>query len=87
MMRIFAPQIAQREVGVHWVDCFIKQHPDKLISEWTTGMDNNRHKADSGRKYSLYFDLLRDKIDQYHIEARHIYNMDEKGFMLGAVGC
>ena len=49
-------------------------------------MDNSRHKADSGRKYSLYFDLLREKIEQYHIEPRHMYNMDEKGFMLGVVG-
>jgi hypothetical protein len=27
-----------------------------------------------------------EKIDQYQVEARHIYNMDEKGFMLGVVG-
>jgi hypothetical protein len=49
-------------------------------------MDNSRHKADLGRKYSLYFNLLREKIDQYHIEARYMYNMGEKGFMLGVVG-
>jgi hypothetical protein len=49
-------------------------------------MDNSRYKADSGRKYSLYFDLLHEKIEQYHIEPRHMYNMDEKGFMLGVVG-
>jgi hypothetical protein len=49
-------------------------------------MDNSCHKADSGSKYSLYFNLLRKKIDQYHVEERHIYNMDEKGFMLGVVG-
>jgi hypothetical protein len=64
----------------------LHRYPDKLISKWTTGIDNNRHKADSGRKYSLYFDLLREKIDQYHVEARYIYNMDEKGFMLRVVG-
>ena len=62
MIRIFASQIAQRELGVHWVDRFVQRHPDQLISEWTTAMDNSRHKADSGRKYSLYFDLLRDKL-------------------------
>jgi hypothetical protein len=45
-------------------------------------MDNSRYKADSGRKYSLYFDLLHEKIEQYHIEPRHMYNMDEKGFSL-----
>jgi hypothetical protein len=49
-------------------------------------MDNSCHKADSGSKYSLYFNLLREKIEQYHVEPRHTYNMDEKGFMLGVVG-
>jgi hypothetical protein len=50
-------------------------------------MDNNRHQADSGAKYSLYFGLMRDKITQYSIEARHTYNMDEKGFLIGITGC
>jgi hypothetical protein len=49
-------------------------------------MGNNHHKADLGRKYSLYFYLLRKKIVQYQVEARHIYYMDEKGFMLGTIG-
>jgi hypothetical protein len=64
----------------------VKRYPDELIARWATDMDNNRHKSDSGRKYSLYFDLLRNKIVQYHVNARHTYNTDEKGFMLGAVG-
>jgi hypothetical protein len=50
-------------------------------------MDNSCHKADSGKKYSLYFDLLYKKIEHYHIEAHHIYNMDEKDFTLGVIGC
>jgi hypothetical protein len=86
MIQNFASQIAQRELGVHWLDRFVQRHPDKLISKWITGMDNSRHKADSGRKYSLYFNLLHEKIDWYHVEPCHIYNMDEKGFMLGVVG-
>jgi hypothetical protein len=86
MIRNFASQIAQRELGVHWVDRFVKRYPDQLISKWTTAMDNSRHKADSGSKYSLYFNLLREKIEQYHVEPCHTYNMDEKGFMLGVVG-
>jgi hypothetical protein len=54
-----------------------------LIPRWTAGIDRNRHAADSHHKYELYFSLLRDKIDQYQIEARHTYNMDEKGFLIG----
>jgi hypothetical protein len=86
MIRNFASQIAQRELGVHWVDRFVQRHPEQLISKWTTAMDNSRHKADSASKYSLYFDLLSKKIEQYRVEPRHTYNMDEKGFMLGVVG-
>jgi hypothetical protein len=75
MIRNFASQIAQRELGVHWVDRLIQRYPEQLISKWTTAMDKSRHKADSESKYSLYFNLLREKIDQYHVEARHVYNM------------
>ena len=46
-------------------------------------MDSNRHQADSGAKYILYFKLLQQKISQYGIEPRHTYNMDEKGFLIG----
>ena len=46
-------------------------------------MDSNRHNADLEAKYSLYFSLLQQKINQYSIKSRHIYNIDEKGFLLG----
>ena len=47
------------------------------------GLDHNRSRADSAFKYSLYFELLRKKIEQYEVEPQHIYNMDEKGFLIG----
>jgi hypothetical protein len=49
-------------------------------------MDANRHQANSGAKYSQYFDLLHQKISQYDVEPRHTYNMDEKGFLIGIIG-
>lgn len=45
-------------------------------------MDTNRHNADSYTKYELYFDLLQAKITRYNVDAEHIYNIDEKGFMI-----
>jgi hypothetical protein len=45
-------------------------------------MNSNRHKADSEEKYHLYFRLLHSKINQYYIEPRHTYNIDEKGFLI-----
>jgi hypothetical protein len=45
-------------------------------------MDKERHKADLALKYSLYFDLLRRKMEEYGIKPWLIYNMDEKGFLI-----
>ncbi len=34
----------------------------------------------------MYFEHLGGKIDFYEVEPEHTYNMDEKGFLIGAVG-
>jgi hypothetical protein len=49
-------------------------------------MDSNRHNAESGYKYKLYFELLQQKITQYNIKPEHTYNIDEKGFAIGVLG-
>ena len=85
-IRNFASVIAKELVSESWVTRFINRHSIHLISQWTTGMDANRHQADSGDKYSLYFNHLSDKIKEYDIEPRHTYNMDEKGFLIGVIG-
>jgi hypothetical protein len=46
-------------------------------------MDRNRVKANSEHSYRHYLKLLHEKIRQYDVEPRHIYNMDEKGFLAG----
>jgi hypothetical protein len=83
MIQNFAASIARTSVSMTWVDQFIKRNSSELISCWTVGIDASRHNADSRAKYSLYFDLLQQKISEYSIESRHTYNMDEKGFLLG----
>jgi hypothetical protein len=39
-------------------------------------MDSNRHNAESGYKYKLYFDPLQQKITKYNVEPENTYNMD-----------
>ncbi|EED14580.1 conserved hypothetical protein [Talaromyces stipitatus ATCC 10500] len=46
---------------------------------WATRWKN----ADKAWKYALNFELLGRKIMQYNLASEQIYNMDEKGFMLG----
>jgi hypothetical protein len=45
-------------------------------------MDRNRVKANNKDSYRYYFELhARNR--QYNVEPHHIYNMDEKGFLIG----
>jgi hypothetical protein len=83
MIRRFALDIVKKELGKGWVDRFIARYEVNLISRWATGINCVRHQADSLSKYTLYFSLPHDKMSRYDVEAHNIYNMDEKGFMLG----
>jgi 23S rRNA pseudoU1915 N3-methylase RlmH len=76
----YASSLAGFEVTEQWVSRFINRHPDHLISRYTKGMTRLRHSADSGSKYSLYFKLLHEKMEEYNVQPLHIEYMDEKGF-------
>jgi hypothetical protein len=86
MIQNFSSSVAKRELSKSRVTRFINRHRIHLISRWTTAMDRKRHLADSESEYCLYFKLLHQKITQYKLEARYIYNMDEEGFLIGIVG-
>ena len=83
MVRNFASEIAGERVGRNWVYRFLERHHNKIFSKYSTTIDRCRFQADSVAKYTLYFNLLAQKIKQYNIEPRQIYNMDEKGFLIG----
>jgi hypothetical protein len=50
-------------------------------------MDRNRHVADSEESYCRYFELLHSKMRQYDVKAENVYNIDEKGFLVGITSC
>ena len=82
MIANFASAVTQEPVSESWVTSFINRHGIHLISRYSTGMDSNRHNADSYVKYKLYFNLLQHKIAEYKIKPRHTYNIDKKGFRI-----
>ncbi|OAG21081.1 hypothetical protein CC77DRAFT_849744 [Alternaria alternata] len=83
ILKNFGSAVAQQEVSDSWVKRFRRRHPDKLITKWDTGIDRERHVADSKYKYELYFNLLHSEIVEHGIDERNTYNMDEKGFFVG----
>ena len=86
MVRNFASEIAGKYMGKNWVARFLERHHHKLFSRYSNSIDRCRFQADSAAKYTLYFNLLSQKIQQYNIDSRQIYNMDEKGFLIGILG-
>jgi transposase len=83
ILKNFGSAVAQHEVSDSWVDRFRHRHPDKVTTKWDTGIDRERHLADSKHKYELYFNLLHSKMQEHGIDERNTYNMDEKGFFVG----
>ena len=68
MLRNFTSEISGKVAGKAWPDQFLARYNIKLFLKWAIGMDKKRNKANSAFKYSLYFKLLRRKIDKYNIE-------------------
>ena len=71
MIANFASAVAQEPVSESWVTRFINKYSIHLISQYSTGMDADRHNADSYSKYELYFNLMQRKIAQYKVDAEH----------------
>ncbi|KAF1976051.1 hypothetical protein BU23DRAFT_578852 [Bimuria novae-zelandiae CBS 107.79] len=90
MLQNFALLIAKTNgeqlVGKSWVTRFINCYNVEITPYWVTGIDRARHQADLGAKYEQFFQLLLEKMEEYNIEPRHTYNMDEKGFLTGVIG-
>jgi hypothetical protein len=86
MIYNFASEIAHKPVGEGWVHCFVNRNNNHLISQWSSGIDRTRSKADSHFKYKLYFDLLHCKVTEHSVLPCNTYNMDEKSFLIGILG-
>jgi hypothetical protein len=75
--------ICGSEPGKNWSAGFRRRHQSVLDCRYLDTLDLERHKAESEHSFRHYFTILKRKMDQYGIEPRNCYNMDEKGFLLG----
>jgi hypothetical protein len=78
-----ASEVTKTKVSERWVLRFLCRNSAHLSSKWTTGIDRNCCKANSEEKNRQYFEYLHSKMQEYEVEAENVYNMDEKGFMIG----
>ena len=73
------------ELGVHWTDGFLKRHLT-LKMKFVTGLDKERANAEDPAIVADWFKLFERTITTYNVHIDDIYNMDEKGCMMGVIG-
>ncbi|KAF2836603.1 putative pogo transposable element [Patellaria atrata CBS 101060] len=83
MVRTWAAEIAKKEPSAKWPSRWIKRNSKCLKSGYLSGLDKSRKNSESAFYYALYFELLARKIEQYRVKIPNIWNMDEKGFLMG----
>jgi hypothetical protein len=83
MLRNFAYDLAGKEPGKCWSQRFCKRWNQQLKTGYLTAIDSKRQQADQKASYKRYFTVLKEKIEQYKVEPHNVYNMDEKGFLIG----
>ncbi|KAI0997984.1 hypothetical protein K3495_g10205 [Podosphaera aphanis] len=64
---------------------FIARHEHELGREFFDSIDLSRCKSESKISFANYFLRISQKIEQLNITAENIYNMNEKGFLIGKI--
>jgi hypothetical protein len=84
-VRVFAQNICGKWPGKNWASSFVKRHQDLLASEYLVGFDISRKRADNWWLINNYFNLVQEKWKEHDYLPKNIYNMDEKGFLIGVL--
>ena len=84
-VRVFASNICGKLPGKKWATKFVERHKDSITSQYLVGFDITRKRADNYWLINKYFELVEDKMNKYKYPPHNIYNMDEKGFMIGII--
>lgn len=69
-------------IGKHWVSRFLKRQPS-LALKMSTQLERQREHAKDPKLLQDYFSKLGVLIRKHGLKAFQIFNMDEKGFLMG----
>ncbi|PSR73938.1 hypothetical protein PHLCEN_2v10245 [Hermanssonia centrifuga] len=78
----YASHIAGTPVGESWIQRFKSRHTDLKV-RWTSSLEACRARVLNSTLVKEYFDIIHELITKYYIPPENIYNMDEKGLLLG----
>ena len=74
------------ELGIHWQEAFLSRFPD-LKTKYIGGLDKNRFSAQNPIIIKDWFNLFSRIKSEFNVHLSNIYNIDEKGFIVGMLQC
>ena len=80
-----ASEMAKNKISKNWPARFVERHKNVLDGRYLATIDLARHRSESKRGFEAYFNTIASKMAEYNITTENIYNMDEKGFMIGQI--
>lgn len=69
----------KKTAGKAWFYSFMRRHPNLSLRQ-PESTSLARCKGFNRQNVTHFFDILQNLVDQYHIDATRIYNVDETGF-------
>jgi hypothetical protein len=72
-------------LGVHWHDKFLRRHLS-LRKRFVTGLEKDRAFAEDPEIFMSWFRLYEHYKTTFNVHDNDIYNMDEKGVLMGDIG-
>ncbi|KAJ6258217.1 DDE-domain-containing protein [Drechslerella dactyloides] len=82
LLRSMASQLGGCKIGKNWVTRFLKRHPE-LTTVRSRMLEDKRGKANDIEAIIEWFTLFNCLVRKHKILPQNIWNMDEKGFMIG----
>ena len=68
----------------NWYIRFLSRHP-ALKPAYSRALDNDRAMNNNPKTITEYFNVLKRTMEEFKIKPQNIYNMDEKGFLIGVI--
>jgi hypothetical protein len=75
--------IAGAPVGEHWYRLFLSWNKVDLRGRWASGLEAPCAQCLNHAVVEQFFGLLKTVLEEYNIEPENMWNMDEKGVMMG----
>ena len=86
VMRLLRLRVeSSASLGINWTKRFLDRYSD-YRSRFPRHLDQERHWNTDRKVFEDWFSLVRRTMDKYGIATGDVYNMDEKGHLMGVAG-